>query len=142
VTFHGRQRGSMTVCPKLCRVRRRHLPSLSARPDRNDIAKRTMKPLTLDQFKTQLAAMLREIPYGTSADLTDYAVAFWDGSKVVYAFLFEDDSGMIEDEFELGDYEWDRWHDDFVTWINEPMFSVRPEIHKRTWTASTDNGGR
>jgi hypothetical protein len=94
-----------------------------------------MKPLTVDQFRTQLGAMLREVPYGTSADLTDYAVAFWDGSKVVYAFLSEDGSGQIDDEFELGDYEWDHWHDDFVRWISEPLFSVRPELRERAATA-------
>lgn len=94
-----------------------------------------MNSLTLDQFKTQLASMLRDIPYGTSADLSGYAIAYWDGSKVVYAFLSTDGSGTIEDEFELSDYEWKHWHEDFVTWINEPLFSVRPELNKRSWTA-------
>jgi hypothetical protein len=101
-----------------------------------------MKSLTLDQFKTQLASMLRDIPYGTSADLTGYAIAFWNGSKVIYAFVSSDDSGIIEDEFELSDYEWDHWHDEFVTWINEPIFSVRPELHKRTYAVSAGNGAR
>jgi hypothetical protein len=106
------------------------------------LAEDYMQPLTLDQFKTQLAAMLRDIPYGTSADLTGYAIAFWDGSKVVYAFLAEDGRGHIDDEFELGDYEWNHWHDDFVSWIKEPVFSVRPELRKRIWTAPSDNGVR
>ncbi|ASW02835.1 hypothetical protein [Paraburkholderia aromaticivorans] len=101
-----------------------------------------MNPVTLDQFKTRLASMLRDIPYGTSADLTGYAIAFWDGSKVVYAFLSGDGTGMIEDEFELSDYEWNHWHDDFAAWIKEPLFSVRPELNKRTWRAPTGAGAR
>ncbi|WP_253947403.1 hypothetical protein [Paraburkholderia xenovorans] len=101
-----------------------------------------MTPLTFDQFKTQLESMLRDIPYGTSADLTGFAIAFWDGGKVVYAFLSADGCGVIEDEFELTDYEWQHWQDDLAAWINEPMFSVRPEINKRAWTAPAGSGGR
>ncbi|WGS55001.1 hypothetical protein LFL96_36595 (plasmid) [Paraburkholderia sp. D15] len=101
-----------------------------------------MSRLALEQFGTQLAAMLRDLPAGTTADLTDYAVAFWNGSEVVYAFLFDDGSGRVGETFVLGDYEWKRWQDDFASWIAEPAFSVRPELSRRTWSAPVGNGGR
>lgn len=102
-----------------------------------------MKPLTLEQFKTQLAAMLRRIPYGTSADLTDYAIAFWDGARVVYAFISDDDgTEQIDDEFELGEYEWSHWHEDFANWISEPVFSVRADLHNRPSAAPVDTDVR
>ncbi|MFM0239163.1 hypothetical protein [Paraburkholderia phytofirmans] len=102
-----------------------------------------MKPLTLEQFKTQLAAMLRRIPYGASADLTDYAIAFWDGARVVYAFISDNDgTERIDDEFELGEYEWNHWHEDFANWISEPVFSVRADLHKRPLAAPADTDVR
>nr|WKF60780.1 hypothetical protein HUO10_005302 [Paraburkholderia busanensis] len=101
-----------------------------------------MSRLTLEQFRMQLAAMLRDLPSGTSADLAEYAAAFWNGSEVVDAFLFDDRSGRVDETFVLGDYEWKHWQDDFASWIAEPAFSVRPELSRRTWMAPTGNGSR
>lgn len=87
-----------------------------------------MTKLTLDQFKSQLAMLLQDIPSGTSADLTDFAIAFWNGCDVTYAFVDVED-GKIEDEFDLDDYAWQQWQPAFSTWTEEPKFSVRREIN-------------
>jgi hypothetical protein len=43
------------------------------------------------------------------AELTDFAVAYWSGREVVYAFLRDDDNAKIEEEFDLTAYAWDEW---------------------------------
>jgi hypothetical protein len=85
---------------------------------------------TLDQFKSQLSKLLRDIPRGTTADLTAFAVAYWDGQQVTYAFTDNNGSDQLEDKFDLGEYEWAHWHDEFAGWIAQPVFSVRPEVVK------------
>ena len=85
--------------------------------------------MTLDDFKSQVAAVLRDAPRCTTADLTDFAVAFWNGRDVVYAYLRDDLSGALDEEFNLSDNEWEQWHDDLVAWIGRPLFSVRPEVN-------------
>ncbi|MFL9913287.1 hypothetical protein [Paraburkholderia sp. RL17-337-BIB-A] len=82
----------------------------------------------LDQFKSQLSKLLRDIPFGTTADLTAFAVAYWDGQQVIYAFTNNNGSVQLEDQFDLGEYEWARWYDEFSAWIAHPVFSVRPEV--------------
>lgn len=84
--------------------------------------------MTLDQFKSQLSALLRDKPRGTTADLTDFAIAYWNGHEVVYAFLQYGESDAIDEEFELGDFEWEDWRTNLSGWIAHPTFSVRPEV--------------
>jgi hypothetical protein len=87
-----------------------------------------MTTLTLDHFKSQLSKLLRDIPFGTTADLTAFAVAYWDGQQVAYAFINHNGRLQLEDRFDLGEYEWEHWHDQFAAWIAQPVFSVRPEV--------------
>jgi hypothetical protein len=89
-----------------------------------------MTTLTLDQFKSQLSKLLRDIPRGTTADLTEFAVAYWDGQQVNYAFPDNNGSGHLEEQFDLGEYEWEHWHDELAAWIAQPVFSARPEMVK------------
>jgi hypothetical protein len=96
--------------------------------------------LTIDQFKTQLAELLRDLMPCTSADLTDNAIAYWDGRKVVYRYL-KDDSDLIDKEFELDNRLWKDWEEYLSEWMVEPTFSVRPELQDRLNQAPT-NGPR
>jgi hypothetical protein len=96
--------------------------------------------LTIDQFKTQLAELLRDLMPCTSADLTDNAIAYWDGRKVVYCYL-KDDSDLIDKEFELDNRLWKDWEEYLSEWMVEPTFSVRPELQDRLNQAPT-NGPR
>ncbi|HEY1999921.1 hypothetical protein [Paraburkholderia sp.] len=84
--------------------------------------------MRLENFKSQLSMLLRDIPRGTTADIAPFAVAWWSGQCVTYAFLRDDASGQIEEEFDLDDYAWSQWQPEFEAWAEAPTFSVRSEI--------------
>lgn len=84
--------------------------------------------MTFEDFRDQLSNLLRKMPLGTSADLTDFAIAYWDGDQVQYAFLRDEGCGRVEEEFELTEHEFDQWKDDLEAWAKAPVFSVRPEV--------------
>jgi hypothetical protein len=82
-----------------------------------------------DQFESHLAMLLRDQPRGTTADLTDFAVAYWDGVRVRYVFLHEDGDGSLDEEFEFSDYLLVQWETDLQEWLDAPRFTVgRPEL--------------
>lgn len=83
--------------------------------------------MTLEQFKTQLSTLLRDLMPCTTADLTDSAVAYWDGRRVVYCYL-DDESDVLDEEFDLDVGLWKEWQDYLSEWIASPQFSVRPEL--------------
>lgn len=83
-----------------------------------------------EDFDARLGMFLQDVAMGTTADLTDRAIAYWDGQRVVYACL-RDGSDDIKNEFNPGDH-WNQWREQFTRWIEAPVFSVRPEVHE--WT--------
>jgi hypothetical protein len=84
--------------------------------------------LNHDAIDAQLASLLRDQPPGTTANLTNFAVAYWDGQRVVYVFLDEHDDAELDEEFDLTDYLLEQWEADFAAWFAEPHYSVRPEL--------------
>jgi hypothetical protein len=52
--------------------------------------------MTHDELHQRLTEQLQTMPLGTSADITDFAIAYWDGHKVVYAFLRAADCGLTD----------------------------------------------
>jgi hypothetical protein len=84
--------------------------------------------MKLENFKSQLSMLLQDLPIGMTADLTDFAVAYWGGRHVVYAFLSEGRGDQIDEEFDLDDYHWAEWEAEFSAWAEAPKFSVRPEV--------------
>jgi len=83
----------------------------------------TAMELNHESVDARLADLLNNRPSGTTADLTDFAVAFWDGARVRYVFLDEDKTEDLDDEFELNDYELDQWHDEISAWFADPRFT-------------------
>jgi hypothetical protein len=83
--------------------------------------------MTREEFENSLALILRDIALGTTADLTDRAVAYWNGQRVVYAYLRDDESGQIDRELSL-EAHWNEWRDWLNEWMVEPTFTVRPEL--------------
>jgi hypothetical protein len=82
-----------------------------------------------EQFESHLAMLLRDQPRGTTADLMDFAVAYWDGARVRYVFLHEDESGALDEEFEITDYVLAEWEVNLRTWLAAPTFTeARPEL--------------
>lgn len=87
-----------------------------------------MTALSLEAFESHLAMLLRDQPRGITADLSDFALAYWNGHHVVYCFLRDDGSGRIEEEFELADYVWEEWAHAFSASCATPAFSARTEV--------------
>lgn len=71
--------------------------------------------------------MLEAAPLGMTAELTDCIVAYWNGSDVAYAFLCENGTDRVDEEFDL-DYPWQEWAPEFSAWLNKPRFGSRPEV--------------
>ncbi|KAA0999041.1 hypothetical protein FVF58_42780 [Paraburkholderia panacisoli] len=84
--------------------------------------------MKLEDFKSQLSMLLRDHPNGTTADLSDFAVAWWNGNDVTYAFLRDDETGLIEEVFDLDDYLWGEWRETLSKWVDAPKFSERAEV--------------
>jgi hypothetical protein len=85
--------------------------------------------LNHETIDARLTDLLIHRPPGATADLTDFAVAYWDGARVRYVFLHEDGDDTPDEEFELTDYEIEQWHDEIATWFAAPRFTeARPEV--------------
>jgi hypothetical protein len=74
-------------------------------------------------FEAQLAAILQDAGAESVADLTDTLLAYWDGTKVVYAQT--DSSGSYEVVFDLTPAEWSKWQDWLADWLTDPVISRR-----------------
>ncbi|BBU32452.1 hypothetical protein BTHE68_61860 (plasmid) [Burkholderia sp. THE68] len=89
-------------------------------------AEHAMKPTEFESFKAHVAMLLRDLPRGMTADLTDVAVAYWNGTKVVGAYLR--DNGRIDEDFDFDENAWGNWRDEFLTWFDAPRFSERADL--------------
>jgi hypothetical protein len=84
--------------------------------------------LSLEAFQSQLGMLLRDLPPGMVAELSDFALAYWNGHEVVYCFLNDDKHRQIDEEFDINDYVWEEWAPVFAAWCAAPTFSKRPEV--------------
>ncbi|WP_244832344.1 hypothetical protein [Caballeronia sp. TF1N1] len=85
--------------------------------------------MTEADFVANLAMLLRDQPRFTTADLSDFAVAYWDQGQVKFVFL--DDEGRCLDEgFSLNDFMWEEWAEQFSSWLKHPVFSRREELER------------
>ncbi|MPW20032.1 hypothetical protein GCT13_24855 [Paraburkholderia sp. CNPSo 3157] len=89
--------------------------------------------MTRQRFEQQLAALLQRWPVGTTADLSDCIVAYWNGHQITYAFLCDNESGQVDEEFDVDDYVWDECRPVFEEWLAEPTFTLRDEVKR--WLA-------
>jgi len=87
-----------------------------------------MSVLGLEAFESRLGMLLRDLPPGAAAELSDFAAAYWNGHELVYCFLRDDGSGQIDEEFDVADYDWSEWESEFSAWCKNPVFSARPEV--------------
>ncbi|MDT8843799.1 hypothetical protein ParKJ_41095 [Paraburkholderia fungorum] len=97
--------------------------------------------MTRHDFVRQLAMMLRDLPRGTTADLSDCMVAYWSGYSVVFAFLCDRGTGAIDEEFDIDDYVWEDWRPAFESWVADPVFSSRPEVNQWLMDAPPHEAG-
>ena len=97
--------------------------------------------IDFETFSCRLVALLRAQPVGTTADLTDAAVAFWDGGQLVCALRPEEELGTFDDVFELK-LGWYNWKATLLAWLSAPTFTKRavlvaPELPRLTRRACT-----
>lgn len=62
------------------------------------------------------------------AELTDFAVAYWNGHEVVGLFLREDDPETLDEDFELDENVWENWREELTAWLVAPCFRRREEL--------------
>jgi hypothetical protein len=91
------------------------------------VTSRAMIRDDFSSFVARLGDLLRAKPIGTTADLTATAIAYWDGEHIVGAFLSDDGSGRLNEEYEL-EFAWESWHDDMTRWLACPRFTKRKEL--------------
>jgi hypothetical protein len=80
-------------------------------------------------FRAQLAMLLRDLPAGTTAELTEVTVAYWNGTCIVGAYLR--DGGRLDEEFDFDENAWGNWRDEFIFWLAAPRFAERGDL--RAW---------
>ncbi|XUW93334.1 hypothetical protein OH764_34990 (plasmid) [Burkholderia sp. M6-3] len=97
--------------------------------------------MTRHDFVRQLAMMLRDLPQGATADLSDCMVAYWNGYSVVFAFLCERGTGAVDEEFDMDDYVWEDWQPAFESWVANPVFGSRPEVKRWLMDAPPHEAG-
>ena len=99
--------------------------------------------MKFEAFDSRLSQMLQAMPPATIAELTDGMIAWWNGVRVVYAWVGDHahhdlDDRMRAHELDLAD-DWGQFHDWLAAWIEEPRFSSRAEPHGHGRdTAQTD----
>ncbi|CAB3733404.1 hypothetical protein LMG22037_05795 [Paraburkholderia phenoliruptrix] len=84
-------------------------------------------------FKLQVGMLLRDLPPGTVAELDGLSIAWWNGKDVVFAYLRDDDTEKVEEEFDLGDCEWQDRRAALEAWLKEPRYGLRAEV--RDWVS-------
>ena len=97
--------------------------------------------MTHQDFVRQLGMMLRDLPRGTTADLNDCMAAYWNGHAVVFAFLCERGTGVVEEEFDIDDYVWEDWQPAFENWVENPVFRRRQEVEQWLMDAPPHEAG-
>lgn len=78
-----------------------------------------------------IAMLLRDQPPCTAAEISHFAIAFWDGERLAWATLKEDGSGQIDSRLTVDLDVWDELCSYVMDWVDEPRYSVRPEL--RAW---------
>lgn len=85
-----------------------------------------MENLSFEDFYAQLAMILRDLPRGTAVYLGNFAAAYWDGHRPVFAFLDEHDK--LDEEFDPVDYLWEDLAPDFEASIKELSTGTPAEL--------------
>jgi hypothetical protein len=81
-----------------------------------------------EDFEQQLTALLRDTGPDTVAELTDTAIAYWNGERLVYADVSAEGTGALAGEFELDARRWTEWKGWLFNWLIDPVLSVRHDL--------------
>ena len=83
--------------------------------------------MDLGRLKDELSAKLKERPRGTTADITEHTVIFWNGREAVGVHLIADRPGF-EKIFDLDHHFLGDAHEHLTHWFEAPKFSERPDL--------------
>ena len=81
-----------------------------------------------EDFEQQLTALLRDAGPNIVAELTDTAIAYWNGERLVYAAVSADGTGALAGEFELDARRWTDWKSWLADWLTDPVLSARRDL--------------
>lgn len=81
----------------------------------------------LQHVRAAFAGLLCTKPRGTTADITDQMVVYWDGTRSMGVHLCADDPGF-DYRFELDHHFYGHAHGQLVDWFAHPRYSSRPEL--------------
>ncbi|MBB5510637.1 hypothetical protein [Paraburkholderia atlantica] len=74
-----------------------------------------------------IAMLLRDHSPGTTADIAEYCVLFWDGDRLVGAHLSSDEPGVVDEPFDIDDVLPDI-PEAIADWLASPTFTFRPSL--------------
>ncbi|MEQ5844348.1 MULTISPECIES: hypothetical protein [Paraburkholderia] len=77
-----------------------------------------------------LEMLLRDQPLCTAAEISNFAIAFWDGRRLSWARLTKDGSDRADEMFNLDLDAWDELCGYVDDWLASPRYSERPELHR------------
>lgn len=77
-----------------------------------------------------LEMLLRDQPSCTAAEISDFAIAFWNGQRLVWARLRKGRSGEADEIFNLDLDAWDELCGDVDAWLASPQYRERPELRR------------
>ncbi|GJH39308.1 hypothetical protein CBA19CS91_41145 [Paraburkholderia hospita] len=84
--------------------------------------------MQFEDFETQLHVLLRSAGPETVAELTDAAIAYWNGQRLVYATVDADGTGTLTGACALDAGTWPEWKDWLADWLADPVLSVRHDL--------------
>ena len=84
-----------------------------------------------DEVRGHIRMLLRDHPAGTTADLLDYTVAYFNGHEVMGLHLGADKPGQIDEDFKLTNEFLDQIPEAVEGWLSHPTYTLRPELLKR-----------
>jgi hypothetical protein len=101
--------------------------------------------MSLEEARTEFAALLRSQPRGTTADITAHTVVCLDGEQVIGVHLSDDPPGFCA-AFPLDDHFYGDAHEHLAVWLAHPIYTSRPALaawlddptHRSTTTSHGD----
>jgi hypothetical protein len=74
-----------------------------------------------------IGMLLRDMPPGTTADIMDCSVVYWDGDEITGAHLSPDRPGEVDEPFDV-DEVLPEVPETVEAWLSAPSFSFRPSL--------------
>lgn len=83
--------------------------------------------MDLERVRVEFTALLSGKPRSTTADITDHAAVYWDGTRLMAIHLCANHPGF-DDRFELDDHFYGDAHEHLTDSFAYPRYSLRPEL--------------